>query len=140
SHLSSLPEQKCRIVGPVLRSEALSLPGLPQELQCPDRNAAGAVAEARSLENLRSSGRGERERAQGCEAGRRQRANGVPVAAPVFKPCQSQQSRSGQRHSGSGRDVFSRMNRAPRKRGGKASKPGLSDEQVPVLVLRDRSG
>ncbi len=32
------------------------------------------------------------------------------------------------------------MNRAPRKRGGKASKPGLSDEQVPVLVLRDRSG
>ena len=30
--------------------------------------------------------------------------------------------------------------RAPRKRGGKASKPGLSDEQVPVLVLRDRSG
>ena len=33
-----------------------------------------------------------------------------------------------------------RMSRAPRKRGGKASKPGLSDEQVPVLVLRDRSG
>jgi transposase-like protein len=32
------------------------------------------------------------------------------------------------------------MNRAPRKRGGKASKPGLSDEQVPVLVLRGRSG
>ena len=33
-----------------------------------------------------------------------------------------------------------RMSRAPRKRGGKASKPGTSDEQVPVLVLRDRSG
>jgi transposase-like protein len=32
------------------------------------------------------------------------------------------------------------IGRAPRKRGGKASKPGLSDEQVPVLVLRDRSG
>jgi hypothetical protein len=30
--------------------------------------------------------------------------------------------------------------RAPRKRGGTASKPGTSDEQVPVLVLRDRSG
>jgi transposase-like protein len=30
--------------------------------------------------------------------------------------------------------------RAPRKRGGTASKPGASDEQVPVLVLRDRSG
>ena len=32
------------------------------------------------------------------------------------------------------------LGRPPRKRGGKASKPGLSDEQVPVLVLRDRSG
>jgi transposase-like protein len=29
--------------------------------------------------------------------------------------------------------------RAPRKRGGKAKKPGLSDEQVPVLIVRDRS-
>ncbi len=33
-----------------------------------------------------------------------------------------------------------RIGRAPRKRGGTASKPGVSDEQVPVLVLRDRSG
>jgi transposase-like protein len=33
-----------------------------------------------------------------------------------------------------------KLNRAPRKRGGTASKPGLSAEQVPVLILRDRSG
>jgi transposase-like protein len=32
------------------------------------------------------------------------------------------------------------MPRAPRKRGGKASKRGLSDEQIPVLVVRDRAG
>ena len=32
------------------------------------------------------------------------------------------------------------MTRAPRKRGGKASKRGLSDEQVPVLICRDRTG
>ena len=32
------------------------------------------------------------------------------------------------------------MERAPRKRGGKASKPGLSGEQIPVLICRDRSG
>lgn len=32
------------------------------------------------------------------------------------------------------------MNRAPRKRGGKAEKRGLSGEQVPVLVARDRAG
>lgn len=30
------------------------------------------------------------------------------------------------------------LKRAPRKRGGKATKPGLSDEQVPVLIARDR--
>jgi transposase-like protein len=30
--------------------------------------------------------------------------------------------------------------RSARKRGGKASKPGLSAEQIPVLVARDRSG
>jgi transposase-like protein len=30
--------------------------------------------------------------------------------------------------------------RKPRRRGGKASKRGLSDEQIPVMVARDRSG
>ena len=30
--------------------------------------------------------------------------------------------------------------RAPRKRGGKASKRGLSDEQIPVRIGRDRTG
>jgi transposase-like protein len=32
------------------------------------------------------------------------------------------------------------QSRAPRRRGGRAAKRGLSDEQVPVLVLRDRAG
>ena len=32
------------------------------------------------------------------------------------------------------------MTRAPRKRGGKAAKRGLSDEQIPVLICRDRTG
>jgi transposase-like protein len=32
------------------------------------------------------------------------------------------------------------MRRAPRLRGGKASKQGLSDEQIPVLICRDRNG
>jgi transposase-like protein len=32
------------------------------------------------------------------------------------------------------------LNRAPRKRGGKAKKRGVSNEQVPVLVARDRAG
>ena len=32
------------------------------------------------------------------------------------------------------------MPRAPRRRGGKAAKRGLSEEQIPVLICRDRSG
>lgn len=32
------------------------------------------------------------------------------------------------------------LGRAPRKRGGKASKRGMSSEQIPVIVARDRSG
>lgn len=32
------------------------------------------------------------------------------------------------------------MTRAPRKRGSKAAKRGLSDEQIPVLICRDRTG
>jgi len=32
------------------------------------------------------------------------------------------------------------LSRAPRKRGGKASKRGLSEEQIPVLICRDRAG
>jgi hypothetical protein len=32
-----------------------------------------------------------------------------------------------------------KLSRAPRKRGGPTSKPGVSDEQAPVLVLRARS-
>ena len=33
-----------------------------------------------------------------------------------------------------------KLDRKPRKRGGRASKRGLSDEQIPVLVAADRSG
>jgi len=32
------------------------------------------------------------------------------------------------------------LSRAPRKRGGKASKSGLSEEQTAVLICRDRTG
>jgi transposase-like protein len=33
-----------------------------------------------------------------------------------------------------------KLTRKPRKRGGRATKRGLSDEQIPVMVTRDRSG
>ena len=38
------------------------------------------------------------------------------------------------------KDARKVVGRAPRKRGGKASKPGKSDEHQPVLIARDRNG
>ena len=43
-------------------------------------------------------------------------------------------------YKGQPRRLKAEQSRAPRRRGGKAAKRGLSDEQVAVLVLRDRSG
>ena len=43
-------------------------------------------------------------------------------------------------YKGQPRRLRTEQARAPRRRGGKASKRGLSNEQVPTLVLRDRSG
>lgn len=43
-------------------------------------------------------------------------------------------------YKGQSRRLRAELSRAPRRRGGKAAKRGLSDEQVPVLVLRERSG
>ena len=36
--------------------------------------------------------------------------------------------------------LLAKQARKPRRRGGKAAKRGLSDEQVPILVLRNRAG
>jgi len=43
-------------------------------------------------------------------------------------------------YKGQPRQLRAEQTRAPRRRGGKAAKRGLSDEQVPTLVLRDRFG
>jgi hypothetical protein len=43
-------------------------------------------------------------------------------------------------YKGQPRRLRAEHSRAARRRGGKAAKRGLSDEQVPILVLRDRSG
>ena len=43
-------------------------------------------------------------------------------------------------YKGQHRRLLAEKTRAPRHRGGKASKRGLSDEQVPILVLRNRAG
>ena len=74
------------------------------------------------------------------------RQHSIPLAAPIshcgtseatqaHRPCRGDEtyvlkSQKGERNPG----------RKARHRGGKASKRGLSDEQVPVLVAADRSG
>lgn len=43
-------------------------------------------------------------------------------------------------YKGQRRQLLQEQTRAARKRGGRAIKRGLSDEQIPILVLRNRSG
>lgn len=43
-------------------------------------------------------------------------------------------------YKGQPRRLHAEQSRKARRRGGKAAKRGLSDEQVPILVLRDRAG
>ena len=43
-------------------------------------------------------------------------------------------------YKGQRRELLSQQTRKPRRRGGKAAKRGLSAEQVPILVLRNRTG
>jgi transposase-like protein len=43
-------------------------------------------------------------------------------------------------YKGQRRKLLAEQARKPRHRGGKAAKRGLSDEQVPILVLRNRAG
>jgi transposase-like protein len=43
-------------------------------------------------------------------------------------------------YKGQRRELLAEQARAPRRRGGKAAKRGLSAEQVPILVLRNRAG
>ena len=38
------------------------------------------------------------------------------------------------------REVVTKMGRGGERRGGKAEKPGLSSEQTPILIARDRYG
>jgi len=61
-------------------------------------------------------------------------------ACPLVSACAVRQSAAKShwiRHSAGARTI---VGRSPRKRGGKASKPGHSDEQQAVLIARDRTG
>lgn len=70
-----------------------------------------------------------------------------PVETPVPEGFFCGQGIGVVRDSGGRRDFFlesfkgqRELPRPARERGGKAAKPGLSDEQIPVLIVRDRNG
>lgn len=122
------------------------LPGLRQDLQLPDRDAAGAAAAQGALDRIRRFDEQGRNGGGLGRALRRRRQHGFSVAASL--------SAGGERRSVKLRGIVEadetfvlasrkgerKLDRKPRKRGGKASKRGLSDELVPVLVAADRSG
>ena len=73
---------------------------------------------------------------------------GVPVASSISFRSQPRQAEVSIGHSRGGRDIHSGIFQGPAERspetlaqtGGKAVKRGLSEEQIPVIVARDRTG
>ena len=122
------------------------MPGLRQDLQLPDWNAVGATAAQELWTEFGASlSQGEtvavsaercgvagstafrwRHRFLQAVSGGVVKLRGIVEADETFVLA----SRKGER----------KLDRKPRKRGGRASKRGLSDEQIPVLVAADRSG
>src|SRR3954447_18049389 len=127
-----------------------------QELQRADRHAVGPVAEEGVLARLRPVAERRRDAsAERCGVALstafrwRHRFLTAPAASPIltgiveadetFVLLSYKGSRAWQRAE-QGRPGAEAPDREARKRGGKATKPGLSHEQVPILVAADRSG
>jgi ISXO2-like transposase domain len=135
------------------RRAAVPLQSLLQELQCADRDAPGPAAPQGALVRFRPGADGRRHGPGLGRALRRRRGHGVLLrcpsgrwrhrflqalktgTAPLRGIVEADEtfvldSRKGERH----------LDRPARKRGGKATKRGLSRQQVPILVAADRSG
>jgi hypothetical protein len=119
-------------LGSVQRPAPVSLHGLSPDVQCADRDVAGPSAPQGPLAGPGSvpdvgKERGESRRALWCRL-----QHGFPLA-PSFSGGETfiLESFKGKRVG---------LPRPSRTRGGKPQKPGLSAEQIPVLVARDRTG
>ena len=124
----------------------VSMQGLRKDVQCSDRHAVGGSSPQGKLAGIRNLSRGggtvrasagrcrlavttdfrRRHRCLAAESRDPRRLAGIVEADET----NLLESRRGERH----------LDRKARRRGGKASKRGLSSEQVPVLVAADRSG
>jgi ISXO2-like transposase domain len=130
------------------REHASGLRRLPAQLQRADGNTIGPSAPEGEMGG--SDGGPDNRRMLGQSGGtlRRRRLNRVPLAPPVSLCAGARQAGPTHRDRRSRRDLCfgivqgkrAALPRPARKRSGKASKRGLSAEQIPVLVARDRTG
>src|SRR3954451_22874126 len=93
-------------LGSCERAAPLSLQGLPQDLQRPDRHLPGAAAQEGALAGLRRGARGRHEPDQGSRALRRAPDDELPLAAPVPASTGGDARGAGRRGRG-GRDLLS---------------------------------
>ena len=144
---------------PCERLASVLLRGVRQDLQRPDGYAVGKPALQGTLVRLRPvAERGE----LGAQVGgpvRRRGEHRLPLAASLSAGDHDDtaplggiveadetyvlQGRKGSRawkDATAGQPDAEKPERKPRKRGGKASRRGLSSEQVPILVAADRTG
>jgi hypothetical protein len=145
--LSALPLSTGAPLRPGQRPATMALYRLRPQLQCLDRNAAGAPAQARSLAALSAMRPRIAHRARCGTVCRRPSHHQFPLAPPLRpgaareRPLQLSaiveadetyrlESQKGSRH----------LTRAPRRRGGVARRRGINGEHDCLLVARDRSG
>ena len=151
--LPALRRHGVAALGPRERAAPLPLRDLPQDLQRADRHLAGAAAQEGVLAALRRGARGRDDAGQGGRALRRAPDDQLPLAAPLpAGPAAAREALAGvveadetffrRSHKGSRRwrRGAAPPGRGPHRRGERASKRGLSAEQVPALVARDRAG
>ena len=141
SPVPALPVRQGYEVGFGQRPKALSLQGLQGDIQCSDRDAAGAIAQARIMGwarpgasrwdfagkvaarldvHLSTAFRWRHSFLKAPKALKPKVLEGTVEADETYFLYSEKGSR--------------KLDRPARKRGGKASKRGLSDEQVPVLI------
>ena len=135
------------MAGVVRRAFAVSLQELPAHVQRADQNADGASAQEGEM--ARSRARDDRGQEPGEDRGalRRPSDNRLPLAASVSSRAGRQQASNLSESSKRTKPSSSNPSKATvrsaaqaRKRGGTARHPGSYQDNIPILVARDRTG
>lgn len=127
-------------------AETLSLQGMQGDVQRVDGHAAGPTPQAGIVGTARRSAARRHQPAQGRSSSRCRSHDRVLLAASLPASGEILESKTlagtvevDETYFLRSRKGSRKLERPARKRGGKATKRGLSDEQVPVLIARDRN-